>query len=101
MKPLLRNTLIITGGIAAAILGLYFFVAEPRSRNFSKYTEYQLIDLQAFKDTYGENPKSWSLKTFDEWERISKEHMCLDRYMSDNYPFAEAVTNCKQESSIP
>jgi len=101
MKPLFRNTLIITGGIAAAILGLYFFIGEPRSRNLSKYTEYQLIDLRAFKDTYGEDPKSWSEKAFTESIRMSDMHACLDRYMSENYPFAEAVTNCKQESSLP
>ena len=62
-------------------------------------------DYSGYFDTaiyeVGEDMNKWGEAAFAESTRQFKEHQCLDRYMEENYPFAQALTACKQEALLP
>lgn len=91
----------IAAAVLLAVALLYLNAAKSKSENSKKYIDYQLQAMKNHDEQYGEDMNKWGDAAFAESTRQFKEHQCLDRYMEENYPFAQALTACKQEALLP
>jgi hypothetical protein len=101
MRKRVKVGAIATSSIALGLLGFYLLVIKPKRENEDKYNYYQIELMKSHRQTYGTNPEGWSAAGIDEHYKITKQMVCLDRYMAGNHPFPQAVTACKQEAIIP
>jgi len=90
-----------SAGLILTGLGLYLGVVKPRNDNIERYLNYQMRLLDEHKSAYGSDPKSWTHEGIEDSMRNEREIQCLDRYMAENQPFAQAVSTCKQEAAFP